>query len=320
MRLLFSSVLLACFWFAVANVAASALAWLGARLILVRQSCDARIDTDAGLLIAVRLMPAASSIFFVGVLFLPAHWMYEPAESAEAFGVAMRLLAALGAALMARAAWRGLRAVSQDLQIASLTHTAATPLDAGAYQVRGVHGVTLAGVLRPRILVGTATVEALTPAELDAAIAHEVAHRQSRDNLKRFLVYCAPDLFGWSAAARRLEELWQAASERQADARAVDGDERRAVVLASALVKVARLTRRPGMILPSPAWSAFHVPTLLEARVTRLVSGRFEAARGFAAVWRALAAAALAIPAAAWAFNISYSLHLVSEVLVSRLP
>jgi hypothetical protein len=319
MRLLFSSVLLACFWFAVANVAASAIAWLAARLILLRQSCDARIDTDAGLLIAVRLMPAASSIFFAGLLFLPAHWMYEPAESAEAFGVAMRLLAALGAALMARAAWRALRAVSQDLQIASLTHTAAT-LDAGAYQVRGVHGVTLAGVLRPRILVGTPTVEALTPGELDAAIAHEVAHRQSRDNFKRFLVYCAPDLFGWSAAARRLEELWQAASERQADARAVDGDERRAVVLASALVKVARLTRRPGTILPSPTWSAFHVPTLLEARVTRLVSGRLEAARGFAAVWRALAAAALAIAAAAWAFDISYSLHLVSEVLVSRLP
>jgi Zn-dependent protease with chaperone function len=314
MRLVLSSVLLACFWFAVANLAASAIAWIAARIVETRER------PDAGLLIGIRLMPAASAIFFTGVLFLPAHWVYEPSGSDEMFGTAMRLLAVLGAALVARGGWRTVRAISQDLQLASLTRQSATPLDAGAYQVRGIHGVSLAGVLQPRILVGTAAVEALTPAELDVAIAHEVAHQRSRDNLKRFLMHCAPDLFGWSLTARRIEARWQAESEREADARAVRGDERRAVVLASALVKVARLTRRPGAIVPSPAWSAFHVPTLLEARVTRLVSGRLEAARGFQPSWRALAAAALAIPAAVWTFNLSYSLHLVTEALVSRLP
>jgi hypothetical protein len=314
MRLALSSVLLACFWFAVANLVVSAIAWIAARI------AETRERPGAGLLIAIRLMPAASAIFFAGVLFLPAHWVYEPSGSDEMFGTAMSLLAVLGAALVARGGWRALRAVSQDLQLASLTRQSATPLDGGAYQVRGVHGVSLAGVLQPRILVGTAAVEALTAAELDVAIAHELAHQRSRDNLKRFLMHCAPDLFGWSATARRIEARWQAESEREADARAVRGDERRAVVLASALVKVARLTRRPGAIVPSPAWSAFHVPTLLEARVTRLVSGRLEAARGFQPSWRAFAAAALAIPAAVWTFNLSYSLHLVTEALVSRLP
>ena len=314
MRLVLSSVLLACFWFASANLAASAIAWMAARIVETRER------PGAGLLIAIRLMPAASAIFFTSVLFLPAHWVYEPSGSDEMFGTAMSLVAVLGAALVTRGGWRALRALSQDLQLASLTRKSATPLAAGAYEVRGVHGVSLAGVLQPRILVGTAAAEALTAAELDVAIAHERAHQRSRDNLKRFLMHCAPDLFGWSAAARRIEARWQAESEREADARAVRGDERRAVVLASALVKVARLTRRPGAIGPSPAWSAFHVPTLLEARVTRLVSGRLDAARGFQPPWRAVAAAALAIPAAVWTFNFSYSLHLVTEALVSRLP
>ncbi|HET7219018.1 MAG TPA: M56 family metallopeptidase [Vicinamibacterales bacterium] len=314
MRLVLSSALLAAFWFAVANVIASAIAWVAARVI------DARGRNDAGLLVAIRLMPAAAAIFFATALFLPAHWLYEPAESEEAFGVAMSVLAAFGAALMMRSAWRALTVVSQDLRVASLTRRSATPLDAGAYQVRGLHGVSLAGVLRPTILVGSAAVEALTPAELDAAIAHEIAHQRSRDNLKRFLMHCAPDLFGWSAAARRIEQAWQAESECEADARAVRGDERRAVVLASALVKVARLTRRPGVIVPSPAWSAFHVPTLLETRVARLVSGRLDAARGFRSVWCGIAAAAFGVPAAVWTLNLAYPLHLVTEALVSRLP
>lgn len=317
MRLLLSSVLLACFWFAVANLAATAIAWVVARIVGSR---DAHGRTDAGLLIVVRLLPAAASVFFVGVLFLPAHWIYEPVEGDEAFGVAMSAVAAFGAALLARGAGRALRVVWQDLRLTSLTRESATPLDGGAFQIRGMYGVSLAGVLKPRILVGSAAVEALTPAELDAAIAHEVAHRGSRDNLKRFLMHCAPDVFGWSAAARRIEELWQAEAERQADARAVRGDERRAVVLASALIKVARLAPRPGAVEPSPAWSAFHVPTLLETRVKRLASGRLEAAHGCRALWRATVAAAVAIPAAAWAFDLSYALHLATEALVSRLP
>jgi beta-lactamase regulating signal transducer with metallopeptidase domain len=314
MRLLVSGILLGAFWFASANFIASAIAWICARAVL------ASGNRDAGLLIAIRLTPAASAIAFASVLFLPSHWLYEPAENDEAFGIAMSMVAALGVALLARAAWRAIHVVSQDLRVSSLTRRSATPLDGGAYKVRGLQGVLLAGVLRPTILVGSATVEALTPAELDAAIAHEIAHQRARDNLKRFLLHCAPDVFGWSRAARRIEELWLAESECQADARAVRGDERRAVVLASALVKVARLTRRPGAIVPSPVWSAFHVPTLLETRVARLVSGRLEATRGFRPLRAAAAAAALAIPAAVWTLNLSYSLHLVTEALVSRLP
>lgn len=313
MRIVLSSVLLAVFWFAVTNLVASAIAWLAASAIL-------RERHGASILLAVRLMPAAASGLFVLAIFLPAHWVFEPPTSDERFGVTIGVLAALGAILLGRSTWRAVRVLVRDLQVMSAARQAAMPLATGAYEIDGVHGVSLAGVLRPTILVGSATVEALTPAELDAAIAHEVAHRRSGDNLKRFLIHCAPDVFGWTAAARRVEELWQAESECRADAEAVHGDERRAVVLASALVKVARLTRRPGAIAPSPAWSAFHVPSLLETRVARLVSGRFETSRGFRRLGGGIAAASVGIPAAVWVFNLSHSLHVLTETLVTRLP
>jgi beta-lactamase regulating signal transducer with metallopeptidase domain len=233
-------------------------------------------------------------------------------------------LAAFGAFLIVRSAWRAAQIVRTDLRLAMLTRQAATPLaassEADAFEVGGLQGVSLAGILRPRILVGSAAAAALTPAELDAAISHEVAHQRSRDNLKRFLIYCAPDVLGWSGAARRLEEAWQAESECQADARAVRGDERRALVLASALVKVARLMRRPGLIVPSPGWSAFHVPSLLETRVARLVSGRATLPGDVGRMRFAPVVCAFGIPAAVWILNLSYSLHLVTEVMVTRLP
>src|SRR5262249_19691951 len=156
-----------------------------------------------------------------------------------------------------------------------------------AFEVGELPGVSLAGILRPRILIGSATLAALTSDELDVAISHEVAHRRSRDNFKRFLIFCAPYVLGWLPAARWLEDGWQAEAECLADALAVGGDEMRAVVLASALVKVARLTRPASVPLASVAWSAFHVPTLLELRIRRLVSGDVLMPAAGAGVWRA---------------------------------
>ena len=88
----------------------------------------------------------------------------------------------------------------------------------GAFEIGGLPGVSLAGIWRPRILIGSEALSALTPAELDVAISHEVAHQRSQDNLKRFLMFCAPDLFGWTRVARQLEERWQAEAECEADA------------------------------------------------------------------------------------------------------
>ena len=316
MRVVISGALLGLAWFSAINLALSSVAWTAARLILRRRG------SSAGLLLSVRLLPAVVASAFVVAIFFPAHWRFEPAHADETLGSVLGVLAVLGAGLLARSAWRAIRLVWHDCRLAGLTRRG-TSLDVGAFEVVGLPGVSLAGIFRPRILVGSDTLATLTPAELDVAISHELAHQQSRDNLKRFLMFCAPDVFGWTGAAQRLERRWRAESEYQADAHAVRGESDRAVVLASALVKVAKLTRRSDGMLPSPAWSAFHVASLLETRVRRLVGEPIARPAGVGERWVPVALVALLAVAIATGFGLSdlaFGLHTVTESLVARLP
>jgi len=318
MRLLLSSVLLSLAWFGIVSLISSAAAWVMAHAI----ERSGR-SFGAGTLLAVRLFPSASALLFVFTVFLPAHWRFEPSQTDEAFGVLLGTPAIVAAALILRSGWRAANAVWLGYRFASLTDRASRRLASGTFQIDALPGLALAGIVRPRILVGSETLAALTPAELDIAICHEAAHRWSHDNLKRFLMFCAPDLFGGSAAARRLERAWQAAAECQADDRAVRGDDRRAVVLASALVKVAQVCRHhqlmPGPV-SSPAWSAFHVPSLLETRVRRLVGGRVVAPTDRRQLRVIVTVLAAGIPAGLWALGLSSELHELTEVMVKFLP
>lgn len=101
-------------------------------------------------------------------------------------------------------------------------------------------------------------------------MAHEIAHRKAFDNLKRWAIQCAPDFLGWTRVARQTERDWHAAAESLADARAVRQDAQRALNLAAALVKVARLTIAVPGFPSTPVWSALNDPALLEQRVRRL--------------------------------------------------
>jgi hypothetical protein len=314
-RVLFSSALLGLVWFAAVNAFATLTACLIAGLAIRRvESIGTR-----GLLM-LRLLPAATSILFTVFIFLPAHVRFEPAESDESFGIVLSSIALLGVYLVIRSGHRAFLAVTAGRRFDALVRRAGNGSVGGALEVGGLSGVSLSGIWRPRILIGSEARAALTPAELDVAISHEVAHRRALDNLKRFLMHSAPDFFGWTTTARQLEERWQAEAECEADAHAVMGDGQRAVLLASALVKVARLAGVGSLRSGSPAWSAFHVPSLLELRVRRLVAGVARppvSKRAFA--WSS-AAAALVVPAGLWLLDFSYTLHAVTEAMVARLP
>src|SRR4029453_6165972 len=141
-------------------------------------------------------------------------------------------LAAVGGVLIFRS---GVRAVS--IAIPGRRFPFTRPRSLGrtcVHEVADLPGVSLAGVLKPEILVGQRVVEELSPLELDVAIAHEVAHRDAFDNLARWARGCAPDLLSVSSIGNRLEQDWRAAAESRADARATRGDTARAVYLASA--------------------------------------------------------------------------------------
>jgi hypothetical protein len=231
--------------------------------------------------------------------------------------VVLGALVALSLGLITRSVIRAGRVFLAGWRVGTLVRRVARPVADGALALDGFAGVSLAGILRPKILIGTTAMECLTRAELDVAIAHEVAHRRSNDNLKRLVLHCVPDFFGWTAAARELEARWEAEVECEADASAVAGDDRRAVLLASALVKVSRQRRVPSLLPASPAWSAFHEPSILETRVRRLVNGITPMA-SWERLWPA-ATLALAL-SSALLFGRSHTLHLVTEAMVAYLP
>ncbi len=323
MRLLLSSALLGLVWFAVINAAATPVAWLLGRFMIGRPG-----PFGAGRLLTLRLLPAGLSSIFVLAVFLPAHWRFEPADSDESFGLVLGALAVIGLCLVLRASWRAVQAGLAGHRFAALVRRAATPEegdhaeDFALVVLNGLPGVSLAGIWKPRILIGSEARVALTPSELDLAVSHEIAHRRSKDNLKRFLMFCSPDLFGWTAVARQLEDRWQAEAECEADAHAVRGDGQRAVVLAAALVKVARLGCVGNLHPVAPAWtsSAFHVPTLLEMRVRRLVSGSAPPPVAAGKFGWSGAALSASIAAGAWLLGFPDILHLITEAMVTRLP
>jgi len=85
----------------------------------------------------------------------------------------------------------------------------------------------------------------LTAEQRDAALRHERAHRTSRDNIKRFLILLAPDVLPFLRTFAALERRWAKFTEWAADDQATEGDSGRALSLAAALVRVAKMGSRP---------------------------------------------------------------------------
>jgi Zn-dependent protease with chaperone function len=306
---------LALAWFLLFNLAATAaVALVSARLTKPRAA-------SPGFWLALRLAPAAVSIGFVAVVFLPSYWRYEPREFVEGFDMTLTVLAALALLLLGAAAVRGASAWRRAARRTERWLRAARPVavPGSKLPVFAIDAeapvMALVGVLRHRLLITRPVLDALTDEELRAGVAHELGHRRAWDNLKRLAMRAAPDLLPATSAARAIERRWAVASEHAADRVAGDtGDARCA--LASALVKVARLTP-PVTPIGEP------ISTLIDggdvtARVRCLLDDAPSAAERQPVRWLAAAAAAATLA-------LSYApllriVHAATEVLVNRLP
>ena len=313
MRLVISAVILMFAWFAVVNVTVSAIVWL-----LTRRTAIARSGGPERLL-TLRLLPTVLSSIVVACVILPGHLLYEPSESNEAFGAVLWALVALTTALLVRSGRRLGSVARASASLSRWAHAANRRAGHEALEINGLNGVSLAGVFRTRILIGSVAKAALSDAELEVAVAHELAHRSSWDNLKRCVMFCAPDLVGFTAAARDLEARWRAAAECRADALAVRGDEVRATHLASALVKVAQLSQPTPPAYASPIWSTFHETSLLETRVRRLIAVPDTWGRELSTFSLSLTVAAV-FSAVVWLGGLPYQLHVLAEFLIASLP
>lgn len=316
MTVLASTTLLALGWFAAVNAALSLAAWAASLMIRDRVAGSVR---RAQVLLAIRLLPTVAAAIVTLVLFAPSHARLEPVHAEERYGVVFFMLAALAVMLAGRSAWRigSLLSASRRLRASIDVQRRHSHPASEWVELPFAKGIALTGLFRPRLLIGAEARAVLTGPELDVVIAHEVAHRRARDNATRVVMWCLPDFLGLVAAGRRVERLWDAEAECLADARAVQGSAERALRLASALVKIARLGALDGD--RSLAWSRFHQPALLETRVRRLVGGTPDAhprSRWGAAMVTAVVTAT----ALAWITGVPAALHGVTELLVARLP
>jgi hypothetical protein len=272
----------------------------------------------------MRVLPASAAFLFVAAVFVPSYWRYEPRETAEGFDVTLTIFAVIALAMIAAASARGVAAWRRASDRARVWMGTARPLTlAGtsmpAFEVEvDAPIMALFGVWQPRLLVTRGLINALTSEELAATVAHELGHSRARDNLKRLAMCAAPDFLN-AITARRLERQWASAAEHAADRLNGDGSPAARCALASALVKVARLTpvesasREPISTLIGGGDIASRVGRLLEDRGAHPADRR-----GSQPAWLIGVVAAGTIAAAYG--PILHTVHQATEVLVQFLP
>jgi Zn-dependent protease with chaperone function len=262
--------------FLVVSMAASALA-----LALARPWLEPRAEVPAArrarVLFTLRLFPSAASLLALFALFVPAYLAHEPRRNDETVGLALLALAMLAGLVLVSAALRGLRTRNGTRRLARAWAEEAEPVDlalAGLPAYRITHPfpvVAVLGVRHPRLYVARQVLSNLSDRQLAAVLEHERAHLAARDNLRHWLLRACPDVLAWTLAAGRLERAWLAAAEEAADERATLGGPGPALVLAEALIQVARLAP-PSCRAPLPEL-ALHNGDDLARRVRRLVGG-----------------------------------------------
>ena len=263
----------------------------------------------------LRVLPMVAACLVVTLFTVPSFLRFEPRWDDEPIGIAVLALAVAGAAILifgilnAMRSWlRTRRSVSSWIADSHrLKLAAAVPV----FQTSdSAPLLTVAGLCRPRLLVSGCACRLLDPGELKVAIRHELAHVRRRDNLKKLLLRaCAFPFLG------ALERVWLEAAEINADDEAVQ-DERSALDLASALLKVSRLSPRA----PSPELAMDLVsgtPGGVAARVERLLAWT---PRPHSRHWLlpiAVPAAVIAIAAAGLTYMwVLARVHQFTEVLV----
>jgi Zn-dependent protease with chaperone function len=233
-----------------------------------------RPRSGARFLLALRLLPVTLGALVVTGLCVPSYLWLETNEATERVGLACCAMALLGMLVCASSLMRSIRALFLSVRQARGCEREGRPeRESGSVPVTVMNSnapvLALAGLIRPRVIVSRAVLQTLSREELEAALEHEHAHRKSQDNLKRLLLFLAPDILPFSRAFTRLNQGWARLIEWAADDEATEGDSHRSVSLAAALVHMARIGSAAAV---SPLTSSFlGNDQELSARVDRLL-------------------------------------------------
>jgi Zn-dependent protease with chaperone function len=288
---------------------------LSAAVVLAWRAGLGRHLTDAGGVLGVRLLPAMGSAALVLTVVVPAFLLYEPRHAHDQPGPLLVLSALFALLVLGDGVRRGLRAWRATRALVRSSQPLPAHPAAGGTEVTVINVkeplVGVVGGWRQRIVAARCVAAACDHEEFRQVLAHEAAHVDARDNLKLLMLLTMPDALAWLSTGSALTEHWRAATELEADERASGADPRKRVALASALIKVARLSIASGR--PRRASRASTQLHGLEHRVRRLLAPSPAIRRSFPR--RRLLTCALLVPLLA--VPLYASVHRLIEVLVA---
>jgi Zn-dependent protease with chaperone function len=289
---------------------------LSAAVVLAWRAGLRRHLTDADAVLGVRLLPAMGSATLVLTVVLPAFLLYEPRHAHDQPGPLLVVSALFTLLVLGDGVRRGLRAWRATRALVSSSQPLLTQPPAGGTEVAVINvKQPLVGVVggwrRQRIIAARSVAAACDHEEFRQVLAHEAAHMSARDNLKLLMLLTLPDALAWLSTGNALTEHWRAATELEADERASGADPRKRLALASALIKVARLSIASGR--PRRASRVSAPLSGLEHRVRRLLAPSPVMRRSFPG--RRLLTCALLVPLLA--VPLYASVHRLIEALVA---
>ncbi len=204
-------------------------------------------ESRARRLFAARLLPAVLGIVVALGLVLPSFLRLEPAQSAEPLGAGLAIAGGLAALVVVAGVVRGALGLVGTRRLVRDWARRARPvvfpgIGLPAFRVdEGFPIVAMTGCFWPRLYVSESVLRHCTRDELEAILSHEIGHLRRGDTWKRLLLRACPDLFALTPLGARIEGLWTEAAEHAADDHAAAPGRARAMDLASALIRVARL-------------------------------------------------------------------------------
>jgi len=245
----------------------------------------------------LRAVPALAAGILTALIAVPAFVRFEPYHESEPVGPALVALALAALAQLAASAWLAAATTIRTRTVARHWLRASEPLHVNppagvpAYTIDSpAPVVALVGVFAPTLVAARSVVATCSTDELVRIVAHERGHVQAHDNLKRWLMHCAPDALRWTPVHGEMAAAWHDAAEDAADDVATGGDAGARMDLAALLLKMARLTSPPSW--PAATVSPFVERDGLERRVRRLLSANDSTGGRFSALGLASAAAA----------------------------
>jgi BlaR1 peptidase M56 len=241
---------LCCATFFLLHLALAVATRLGAGTA-IRMAARMKPSSAARLLFFLRISPMALTVFALLAFCIPSYLWLEPEAAGEKVGLVCFVMATLGAAIWMLSIARVVSAVRGTVEYLHRCERHGRKINVPGEPSPALlladeaPVLAVAGVVRPRLVISRTVLRGLTAEQRDAALRHERAHRTSRDNIKRFLILLSPDVLPFLRTFTTLEHNWARFTEWAADDQAVEGDPHRALSLASALVRVARMGSKP---------------------------------------------------------------------------